>query len=78
MNDRRVSDEAISVTSEEGEVIIDGPGGIVVSLTPEAALETADRLERHAVIAAGQRRVREMSKQGRPDGLAPETPPEAT
>ena len=54
----KVHDEASDVDAEEGAVIVDGPDGVAVSLTPEAALETADKLDRKGVEAAGQRRQR--------------------
>src|SRR5205085_1107354 len=37
-------DEPSKVDAEEGEVIVDGPDGVAVSLTPEAAIETSHRL----------------------------------
>ena len=50
-----VHNEASDVTAEEGVVLVEGPGGIVVSLTPEAAADTSDRLLAGAAQAAGQR-----------------------
>ena len=47
--------EPSDVAAEEGEVIVDGPEGIALSLTPEAAHETSNRLKRGAIDAAGQR-----------------------
>ncbi len=35
---------ASQVTAEEGEVHVDGPDGVAVSLTPDAAEETGRRL----------------------------------
>jgi hypothetical protein len=52
---REASDEASTVTAEEGEVHVDGPDGVAVSLTPEAAAETSDRLLVGAADGAGQR-----------------------
>jgi hypothetical protein len=43
------------VTAEEGEVQVDGPNGVAISLTPEAARETADRLLRGASEAVRQK-----------------------
>ena len=37
-------DEATKVTAKNGEVILDGPDGVDVKLTPEAARETSVRL----------------------------------
>ena len=42
------------VTAEHGEVAVDGPDGVAVSLTPEAAAETSDRLLHAAAQAKGQ------------------------
>ena len=46
------------VFHENGEVIIDGPDGAVIAMTPEAALRTAGRLDEAALdelIARAQR-----------------------
>jgi hypothetical protein len=37
------------VFHENGEVIIDGPDGTVIAMTPEAALRTAGRLDEAAL-----------------------------
>ncbi|EZP57356.1 MULTISPECIES: hypothetical protein [Sphingomonas] len=44
-----------SVTHDQGEIIVDGPDGVAVSLTPEAALITAGRLETEAIEALLER-----------------------
>jgi hypothetical protein len=49
-------DEASKVSAKDGEVHVDGPDGVDVKLTPEAADETAGRLIDNAAQAAGQRR----------------------
>jgi len=51
----RTYNEASNVTAEDGEVHVDGPDGVAVSLTPEAAAETSDRLLAGAAKGAGQR-----------------------
>ena len=43
------------VFHEKGEVIIDGPNGTVISMTPEAALKTAGRLDDAALGALLER-----------------------
>ena len=48
--------EATKVSAKDGEVILDGPDGVDVKLTPEAANETSDRLLEGASEAAGQRK----------------------
>ena len=55
-----VFDEASKVDAEEGVVLIDGPGGIEVTLTPEAAIETSNRLLDAGMKANGQRVQRTM------------------
>ena len=53
-NNTKLYDEATKVTAEDGEVVLDGPDGVDVALTPEAALETGGRLIDQAAVAAGQ------------------------
>lgn len=55
MMNKRIYDEASHVSAEKGEVIVDGPDGVAVSLTPRAAVETSDRLLDAAVRAHGQK-----------------------
>ena len=58
-------DEATKVSAKEGEVILDGPDGVNVKLTPEAAQETSDNLMEGAAQAAGQRRMKDFPHQSR-------------
>ena len=51
----KVYDTPSEVTAEEGDVHIDGPDAVAVVLTPEAAIETSDRLLRGGLLAQGQR-----------------------
>ncbi len=55
---REVFNTPSEVSAEQGEVIIDGPDGVALSLTPEAAEEMASRLHRAALEAADQRRAK--------------------
>ncbi|PAX07258.1 hypothetical protein [Sphingomonas lenta] len=48
-------DRPAKVERVDDEVLIDGPDGMTASLTPEAALETAQRLEDKAKEAMGAR-----------------------
>ena len=50
-------DEPTKVTAKEGEVVLDGPDGVDVKLTPEAASETSDRL----LFASGQARAQQIA-----------------
>lgn len=50
----RIYDEPSEVDAEEGVVLVDGPDGVSVSLSPEAAEETSDRLLFHAGRAKSQ------------------------
>ena len=43
------------VAAEDGEVVIDGPNGFAISLTPEAAIATSKRLAAAGAEAAKQR-----------------------
>jgi hypothetical protein len=56
----KAHDTPSDVTADDGEVHIDGPGGVTVSMTPDAAAETSDRLLADATQAQGQKvRARE-------------------
>ena len=61
--DNKLHDEASTVTAEQGQVLIDGPDGVAVSLTPDAAVETSDRLLEAAVEAQGQILTKAMADQ---------------
>lgn len=54
MDHSKTYDTPSEVSAEEGEVIVDGPDGVAVSLTPEAADETSQRLLMGAAKAKGQ------------------------
>ena len=60
MHRDKLYDEATEVTAEDGEVILDGPDGVDVRVTPEAADQTADNLIKGAAKAAGQRRLKNL------------------
>ncbi len=51
---KQLHDAPSTVTAEGGEVLVDGPDGVAVSLTPDAAAETSDRLLHAAAQAQGQ------------------------
>lgn len=56
----KLYDEATAVTAKDGEVILDGPDAVDVKITPEAAVDTAEKLMEGAAIAAGQRRLKDL------------------
>lgn len=47
--------EPANVFVEGGLIVVDAPGGIAFTITPEAAQETAERLEIAVVIATAQK-----------------------
>ena len=53
------------VRAEDGEVLVNGPDGVDVSLTPEAAAETSHRLLFGAAEARGQQLEVERRRRGR-------------
>lgn len=54
MSERGPFKQAGTVSAEAGVVIIDGPDGVALSLTPDAAEELANRLVAAAAEARGQ------------------------
>jgi hypothetical protein len=42
--DEKIYSDASKAEAEDGSVVVDGPDGVDVKLTPEAAAETSDRL----------------------------------
>jgi hypothetical protein len=59
---QKAYDSPSEVVAEKGEVLVDGPNGVAVSLTPEAALETSDRLLQGGVMARGQQIAEEQRR----------------
>jgi len=59
---KNVHDKPSDVTAEEGEVMVDGPDAVAVTMTPEAAAETSHRLLLAAAKARGQQLAREARK----------------
>ena len=60
----RAYKEPSKVDADEGEVMVDGPDGVAVSFTPEAAEETSDRLLHAACKARGQQISKERQAKG--------------
>ena len=48
---------ASEVEAEDGDVVVDGPDGVAVTMTPDAAIETSQRLLDAGMTANGQRRT---------------------
>ncbi|MEC3911561.1 hypothetical protein U5A82_14130 [Sphingobium sp. CR2-8] len=55
MREKGVYEEAGKAVAEQGQVMLDGPDGIAISMTPEAAEGTAHALLRAASDAKAQR-----------------------
>lgn len=66
--DDKVYDEAIKVDAHEGRVVLDGPDGIAVLMTPQAAEETSHRLLEGALDARGQQVAEEVAAKRRDTG----------
>lgn len=62
MPDEEVYDEASNVDAIDGNVAVDGPDSVKVRLTPDAAEETAVRLNEGALKARGQRYFSERNR----------------
>lgn len=73
--DDKVYDEATKVDAEDGKVVLDGPDGVAVLMTPDAALETSDRLLFGAAQAMGQR-VQEEQRHKKREDPPEESPPQ--
>ena len=54
MDHDRTYDKPSVVEANDGEVVVDGPDHVAVTLTPDAAIETSERLFEGAVKAQGQ------------------------
>lgn len=50
----RAEERPSEVTAVDGRVLVDGPGGVAITFTAEAARETGLRLQRASEEAAGQ------------------------
>ena len=55
MADSKTYEDPTKVQAIKGDVILDGPDGVDVAMTPEAAAETSDRLLEGAAAAQRQR-----------------------
>lgn len=64
MSRDKLYDEATEVTAKDGDVLLDGPDAVDVKVTPEAAEETAENLIEGAIMARGQRRLKNLPHKG--------------
>jgi hypothetical protein len=73
MIDSKIHSEPSEVSAEPDEVIVDGPDGVAVSLTPDAAIETSNRLFDAGAEARGKKIMqdRREARPGRNDKPAP-------
>lgn len=55
MTSQKAFDTPTQTDAVDGEVVLRGPDGVAVSMTPEAAEETARRLRASAALARKQR-----------------------
>ena len=60
MEEVKTYEEPSKVTAKDGTVKLDGPDGVDVTITPEAAEETAERMVDQAVMARGQRIMKQI------------------
>ena len=60
MHDGRTYSEPSEVAAKDGKVKLNGPDSVDVTMTPEAAEETAERMIDQAVMARGQRIMRQI------------------
>ena len=59
MKNDKVYDQPTDVDAEDGNVVLVGPDGVAVRMTPGAAVETSDRLLWGAAKAQGQKILKE-------------------
>ena len=62
MASQKAFDEATKTTAIEGEVVLDGPDGVALSMTPDAAEKTSKRLHRSSQQAARQNRKKKPER----------------
>lgn len=70
MTTKHIYSKASDVTAKQGVVNVDGPDAVDVGLTPDAALETSERLLEGAMTARGQEYFAKQRK-----GKAKTSPP---
>ena len=68
MSDEEIHDQPSNVTAAEGVVSVEGPDGVDVRLTPEAADETSDRLLHGALQAKASNSRKRPAGERNPTG----------
>lgn len=58
-------DEPTKVVAQDGKVLLNGPDGLDFAFTPEAAIETGERLLDQGMIATGQERRKRLDHRPR-------------
>ena len=58
--DKEIHDVPSQVVADDGNVSVEGPDGVSVCFTPDAAEETSNRLFDAAAEAGGQRHVKAL------------------
>jgi hypothetical protein len=69
--EKETYDEPSEVSTEDGAVKMHGPDSVDVSLTPEAALQTSDRLFGEAMKARGAKNLKKTDAEA---AKSPEDP----
>jgi hypothetical protein len=64
MTDKNVYEKPSEVAAEKGVVSVKGPDDVDVNLSPDAALETSERLFKGSLKAHGQRILTNKTKKG--------------
>jgi hypothetical protein len=62
--DKQVYEDPSAVKAADGAVELDGPNGVDVAMSPDAAEETSERLLSQALKARGQRRLKDYPHRG--------------
>lgn len=65
MDHDEIYDTPSQVVAKDGKVVVDGPDGVAVTLTPDAAIETSHRLLDGGVTAQGQDVQKGNAKSGK-------------
>jgi hypothetical protein len=67
----KIHDEPSNVTNKKGAVIVDGPNGVDLSLTPEAAVKTGADLIENAADAKGDAEIEKDLAERKRNGEEP-------